>query len=73
LRDHTIYFQHIAESIDLIRQYLADADGAPSRELFYEDHDAQHRLDSAGAVDQTGARNPWPKAALPAARRWRWS
>jgi uncharacterized protein with HEPN domain len=37
LRDDTIYFQHISESIDLIQQYLAGPDGVPDRDLFYND------------------------------------
>ena len=41
MRDDTIYFLHIAESIDLIQDYLAGADGAPNRALFYEDRRTQ--------------------------------
>ena len=41
MRDDTIYFQHISESIDLIQQYLAGADGVPNRDLLYSDRKTQ--------------------------------
>jgi uncharacterized protein with HEPN domain len=41
LRDDTIYFEHISESIDLIQRYVAGPDGGPNRELFYEDRRTQ--------------------------------
>jgi uncharacterized protein with HEPN domain len=41
LRDDIIYLQHISESIDLIQQYLAGADGDPNRDLFYKDRRTQ--------------------------------
>jgi uncharacterized protein with HEPN domain len=41
LRDDIIYLQHISESINLIQQYLAGADGVPNHDLFYEDRRTQ--------------------------------
>ena len=37
MRDDTLYFEHISESIDLIQQYLAGPGGVPDRDLFYDD------------------------------------
>jgi uncharacterized protein with HEPN domain len=37
VRDDRVYLQHIAESIDLIGDYLAGFDGSPDERLFYDD------------------------------------
>lgn len=37
MRDDTLYLRHIAESINLVEQYLAGIAGAPDERLFYED------------------------------------
>jgi uncharacterized protein with HEPN domain len=41
LRDDRIYLAHISESIDLIQLYLTGTDGAPDRDLFYQDRRTQ--------------------------------
>ena len=41
MRDDTVYLRHIAESIDLVEQYLAGAGGASSQALFYDDRRTQ--------------------------------
>jgi uncharacterized protein with HEPN domain len=41
LRHDAIYLEHISESIELILQYVAGADGAANRDLFYEDRRTQ--------------------------------
>jgi uncharacterized protein with HEPN domain len=41
MRDDTVYLRHIAESIDLVEQYLAGAERALSQALFYDDQRSQ--------------------------------
>jgi uncharacterized protein with HEPN domain len=41
VRDDTIYLRHIAESLDLVKQYLAGTDGALDEDLFYDDRRTQ--------------------------------
>lgn len=41
MRDDKVYLQHIGESIDLIEQCLAGADGTLDQPLFYEDRRPQ--------------------------------
>jgi uncharacterized protein with HEPN domain len=67
MRDDAVYLRHIAESIELIEQYLAGADGAPSEQLFLHDLRTQDAVlrrletlaDAAGHLsDALKARHP---------------
>jgi uncharacterized protein with HEPN domain len=37
VRDDAVYLQYIAESIELIEDYIAGVDGSPYQALFYDD------------------------------------
>jgi uncharacterized protein with HEPN domain len=37
VRDDAVYLRYIAESIDLVEQYVAGAGGLPDQALFYDD------------------------------------
>ena len=41
MRNDAAYLEHIRDSLDLIREWLADPSGAPDRRLFYEDRRTQ--------------------------------
>jgi hypothetical protein len=59
VRDDNVYLQHIAESIDLIADYLAGLDGNLEERLFYDD------LRTQDAVLRRMKRSPMLPAIYP--------
>jgi uncharacterized protein with HEPN domain len=61
VRDDAVYLRHIADSIDLVGQYLSSIDGTPNETLFYEDPRTQDAVlrrmetlaDAAGRLSES--------------------